>query len=145
GGEDAGGATEEDAGGDGAGAGSHADATGSAAGAGTGGGDAGNKGICASRAGERDSGLTGDRLLGCSGFQRVDEPQRLQKRRTPSPVAQMSASMPVSSIFSRALQELQTSERRPRSISTGDKEGKSTSQNFRLGSTKATPSAWTAC
>ena len=143
------------------GAGGKADAAGSAAGAGgrdkAGGGDEagagdktggadeaggavpGKRGICASAAGGRDSGLTAGSVWGWAGLQKVVVPQRLQKRRTPSPAAKMSASMPVSSIFSRVLQELQTSERRPRSISADDMGGKSMSQNFRLGSTKDTP------
>src|SRR3989442_471197 len=74
-----------------------------------------------------------------AGFQSVAAPQRLQERRTPSLVAQTSASTLVSSIFSRALQELQTSERRPSSISAGVTGGKSMSQKRRSGSKKATP------
>ncbi len=74
-----------------------------------------------------------------AGFQRVLEPQRLQKRRTPSLVAQTSASMPESSTFSRDWQWLQTRERRPSSISAGVTGGKSMSQKLRWASKKATP------
>lgn len=67
--------------------------------------DEGNKGICPF-AGETGSG----EMTFVASFQRVEAPQRLQKRITPSLVAQMSASMPVSSIFSSVLQELQARE-----------------------------------
>ena len=73
------------------------------------------------------------------GFQRVAVPQRLQERMTLSLVAQTSASMLASSIFSRVLQELQTIERRPSSISEGLMGGKSICQKLRWGSKKATP------
>src|SRR5207248_1193530 len=74
-----------------------------------------------------------------AGFQRVLEPQRLQKRRTPSLVAQTSASGPESSTFSRVLQWLQTRERRPSSLCAAVTGGKSISQKLRSWSKKATP------
>src|SRR5438874_11096834 len=77
--------------------------------------------------------------LALAGFQRVLEPQRLQKRRTPSFVAQTSASGPESSTFSRVLQWLQMSERRPSSLCAALTSGKSISQKLRLVSKKATP------
>ncbi len=96
--------------------------------------DGGNKDICGF-AGARASWLRTLR----AGFQSVEEPQRLQKRMTPSLVAQISASMPLSSIFSRVLQELHASEKRPISRSRGLTGGKSRPQKLRLGSRKATP------
>src|SRR5437667_5454160 len=77
--------------------------------------------------------------LTLAGFQRVLEPQRLQKRRTPSLVAQTSASGPESSTFSRVLQWLQTRERRPISLCAPLTGGKSISQKLRSWSKKATP------
>ena len=84
---------------------------------------------------------TGSRMVVArsAGFQSVEVPQRLQKRMTPGLVAQMSASMLELSIFSGVLQTLQTSRRRPISISKGLMGGKSISQKFTLGSKKATP------
>src|SRR5713101_952686 len=93
-----------------------------------------NKGNCAASA-ETDCGfVTLD-----AGFQRVEEPQRLQKRRAASLVAQMSASKLESSTVSRVLQELQARERRPSSFSKTLLGGKSISQKLTLESKKATP------
>src|SRR2546427_7932392 len=96
--------------------------------------------ICAA-CGETEGGFAtgGAGFESGAGFQSVAAPQRLQERRTPSLVAQTSASMLVSSIFSSVLQELQTSVRRPSSISKGLIGGKSISQKRRSASKKATP------
>jgi hypothetical protein len=74
-----------------------------------------------------------------ASFQSAETPQRLQKRMTPSLVAQMSASMLVWSIFSSVLQTDQARESAPISRSSSLTGGKSISQKLRLGSTKATP------
>ena len=96
--------------------------------------DEGNKGICPF-AGETGSG----EMTFVAGFQKVEAPQRLQKRITPSLVAQMSASMPVSSIFSSVLQELQARESKPSSRSNRLTGGNSRPQKLTFGSTNATP------
>src|SRR5437879_4163820 len=117
-----------------------AGAGGGAAGAGGGAAGAEESGNCAS---EGTAGCcVAAAVVGVTaeaGFQRVLEPQRLQKRRTPSLVAQTSASGPQSSTFSRVLQWLQTREIRPSSLCAALTGGKSISQKLRLVSKKATP------
>src|SRR5258708_4121004 len=96
-------------------------------------------GSCADSAGAGCWAGTEQAELAETSFQSVAAPQRLQKRRTPSLVAQTSASTLVSSIFSRALQEVQAREMKPRSFSRPVMGGKSISQKLRLKSKKATP------
>jgi hypothetical protein len=89
--------------------------------------------------GGRKTELEDGEAVGGADFQRVVVPQLLQERMTPWPVAQMSASMLVSSILSSAPQELQARERRPISFSRWEIGGKSISQKLRFESKKATP------
>src|SRR5260370_169847 len=89
--------------------------------------------VLADRAATRARGGPG------GGVQSVVAPQRLQERRTLSLVAQTSASTLVSSIFSRAPQELQRREVKPSCFSISLMGGKSISQKLRFWSKKAAP------